>query len=119
MNFRFNIGLSVIFLPKVQRVTAVSVESFVSMSILEDTRLNSNDILLNVSVLHISHCMKKCSETTNCTSFNVIRKTASERPYECQFLSLNRYADGSLLESYSGWMHISMLVNILFLLFSI
>ena len=100
------------FLPKVQQATDVSVVSFVSMSIVENTRLSSNDILLNVSASHISQCMKKCSETTNCTSFNVIPKTASERPYECQFLSLNKYADGSLLESYSGCMHISMLVII-------
>ena len=113
MFFKFNIGLSMIFLPKIQQASGVSIESFVSMSTVENARLNSNDILLSMSASHISQCIKKCGETTNCTSFNVMPKTASARPNECQFLPLNKYADGSLLEINTGWMHFSMLVNIL------
>ena len=99
------------FLPQIQQITNSFKASYFSMSIVENTRLFSEDVLLNVSAFHISQCIKKCSETNPCTSFNVLSEKVSASTYLCQLLPLNKYADRKRLESNYGWMHFSMLVS--------
>ncbi|XP_065648047.1 uncharacterized protein LOC105849214 isoform X2 [Hydra vulgaris] len=94
------------FLSFVNRSDEKSKVTFISMSRITETRLVSNTILLNMSASHQSLCMNKCIKTTNCTSYNIFKN--SERLFQCQLLSENRYLNSNQLEKKNGWTHASI-----------